>query len=113
MRDSIVTVLVRLQSDRYSVPNGSLGYVEETYPTGATDWNRVDTLTVGWAESPGAGGSSTPIDINDVEFLGQIFVRISDEIRDGIIRRAQLDVPESVIKNKAMEWMQKMIAEMD
>jgi hypothetical protein len=93
---ALIIQLVKLASDEYSVPNGTLGYVDEAFEP-------QDTCAVTWVHDPGPGGGSVPVLLAHLEPVARLSVRIPRELIDEEIARAQIDIPSWLIRARARQ----------
>lgn len=106
---AIQVILVRLKSDEYSVPKGSIGYISEVFPTDTRIMSEAHSFTVGWMSQPGPGGSSTPVIPEDLESLGYLYVRVGEDAINEILFEYKDAVPDAVIERRAKGMLHEML----
>lgn len=106
---AIQVILVRLKSDEYSVPKGSIGHISELYPTDSKTIREARNYTVSWTNDPGYGGSSTPVMPDDLESLGYFYVRVGRDTVNQILFEHKDLVPDAVIERRAKGMLHEML----
>lgn len=102
MHHSIHVQLVRLESDEYSVPSGTLGVIDSSTDDGAP------RHFVAWCGSENGPHGSGPILDADLEQVGWLHVRLPDETEERL-KLADLNDPARIARDalrKALEILE-------
>jgi hypothetical protein len=100
---SIEITLVRLRHDGYGEKAGQIGYVE-ALPGRATGLTVIRWL----AETPGAYRISPSVASDDLEPIGQLLVKVPDDLIDEEIERAKVSIPQDLVIRRARQLVQEM-----
>lgn len=107
-QQSIEVQLIKLMSDKYSVPKGTLGAITWTHPEDAKSWDDVVSCAVTWV----GGGGSVPILKEDLILFGRLWIEISNESILATHEWAKVELPEWIVKAQAKKMVRKILDEL-